>query len=647
MTVRQEKSSQKKMELDLYFNMANQAFESNNIQEALNLSNKGLEKAELEDDGNWKRKFSTLKAQIKGQSLKVGTAKENIILLKGIGKSGAEKLNAAGIDTIEKLANVSVTRLSSIEGIGPNRAKSYSETAKSHIKTINLGDFSDSESLIEADEVEIDLPSEEGFENETLETELNEDPTSKTHKSIASTLSVEDIKLEEFEEFDTESSFEIEELEEVIQKQIPQNEIEPEITFQDFKTSPIAVQTKTANKKDNIEQEILTNKELFEFSETVYGELAEYGFHIIKKTPNLNDIFKGINILAVKLVQVSESLKLIYILPLKISRMIGKLIVSMGSIDYKSNNLKLTPGIRQKPQSYAKNLEKVNTTILNDIACEGNLFNFLNKHLKLNLRIEKTITNRKLFFHSGAFQYKIFVEPILISKNSVGFSEKLIPFAYQKGTNIHIVELKQFSALLQFLNQKYVLIEKHGEDQNLIKYYEKSTDNFIRELRISSSPFAVIGIVFLLVLLFQGFFMLRIIINLAFGALGVYVLALGYPYLKYYLKKSEIHKEFITPPNHRKQNLDESSLTFISEELAPKLMSQFSYECVDENNDFQVIDKIEQESTNNFLANKEIRRNVKRTDFFEKDKEEKSKNNGRSKLQSKMSQKYGNFLEGD
>ncbi len=676
MTLRQEKLPQKKMELDLYFNMANDALESNDIQKALNLSNIGLEKAELENDGNWKQKFSALKSQIKGKSLKVGTTKENLISIKGIGKSGAEKLKAAGIDTIEKLANTSVTQLSSIEGIGPKIAKNYSEAAKLSLKTTNLGDFSDSKtendeesvdtiisrfslvkkggpkmttnlrepvkSIIEADGGEIDLPSEELFDKETLKTRLNEYPTSKTHKSIANTIPVEDI---EFEEFEPESDFKAEEFEEAIQKQMPQ--IEPEIDFQEYKTSPIAVQTKTASKKDNINQEVLTNKELFEFSESVYGELDEYGFHVIKKTPNLNNIFRGIDILAVKLVQVSESQKLVYMLPLKISRVIGKLIVSMGGIDYKSNDTKITSAIRQKPQSYAKSLEKVNETILNDIICEGNLFNFLNKYLKLNLSIEKTISNRKLFFHSGPIQYKILVEPILISKNSVGFSEKIIPFAYQKGTNIHIVELKQFSALLQFLDQKCVLIEKHSENQNLIKSYEKSTDTFIRELRISSSPFAVIGIVFLLVLLFQGFFMLKIIINLAFGAVGVYVLALAYPYLKFYLKKSEIHKEFMTSNNRRTKNLDESSLTFISEELSPKLMSQFSYECVDKNENFQVIDKIEQDNTNNFLANKEIMRNVKRTDFFEKDKEEKSKNNGRSKLQSKMSQKYGNFLEGD
>ncbi len=647
MTLRQEKLPQKKMELDLYFNMANDALESNDIQKALDLSNKGLKKAELEDDGNWKQKFSTLKAQISGKSLNVGRTKENLISIKGIGKSGAEKLKAAGIDTIEKLANVSVTRLSAIEGIGPASAKKISENAKSYMKTTNLRNFSDSGSVIEADEVDIVLPSEGEFENKTLETELNENTNSKINKSISSPVQVEDVEPDEFEEFDAESDFELEEIENKIQKQIPQTEIEPEINFQEYKTSPIAVQTKTASKKENIKQEALTNKDLFEFSETVYGNLAEYGFHVIKKTPILNDIFRGIDILAIKLAQISESLRLVYIIPIKISRMRGKLIVSMGVIDYGSNNPKLTPGIRQKPQSYAKNLEKVKTAILNDIMCEGNLFNFLNKYLKLNLSIEKTITNRKLFFHSGPIQYKILVEPILISKNSVGFSEKIIPFAYQKSTNIHIVELKQFSDLLRFLNQKYILIEKHSEDQNLIKLYDKSTDSFIRELRISSSPFAVIGIVFLLLLLFQGFFMLKIIINLAFGALGVYILALGYPYLKFYLKKSEIHKEFMTSNNRGTKNFDEASLTFISEELSPKFMSQFSYECVDKNEEFQVIDKIEQDNTNNFLKNKEIMRSVKRTDFFEKDKEEKSKNNGRSKLQSKMSQKYGNFLEGD
>ena len=57
---------------------------------------------------------------------------------------------------------------------------------------------------------------------------------------------------------------------------MPQDEIEPEITFHKYKTSPITVEKKIVAKKDDIKREALATKELTEFSQTVYRKLAEW-----------------------------------------------------------------------------------------------------------------------------------------------------------------------------------------------------------------------------------------------------------------------------------------------------------------------------------------------------------------------------------
>ncbi len=48
----------------------------------------------------------------------------------------------AGFDTIEKIANASIRRLSAIKGIGNTIAKKIKEGARTHLKMIILENFS-------------------------------------------------------------------------------------------------------------------------------------------------------------------------------------------------------------------------------------------------------------------------------------------------------------------------------------------------------------------------------------------------------------------------------------------------------------------------------------------------------------------------
>jgi hypothetical protein len=92
----------------------------------------------------------------------------------------------------------------------------------------------------------------------------------------------------------------------------------------------------------------------------------------------------------------------------------------------------------------------------------------LANYLNIDIRLERTITRKNLFYRSGPVQYKVLIEPALICQNTVGFTEKIIPFAYQKHSNTHIVELSQFSDLLQYLDQKYFFIETYSVQKNAL-----------------------------------------------------------------------------------------------------------------------------------------------------------------------------------
>ena len=54
----------------------------------------------------------------------------DLLEVKGIGKSIAEKMKASGIDTVEKLASTKIQGLLKVNGIGESTGKKYIESAK-------------------------------------------------------------------------------------------------------------------------------------------------------------------------------------------------------------------------------------------------------------------------------------------------------------------------------------------------------------------------------------------------------------------------------------------------------------------------------------------------------------------------------------
>jgi len=290
-------------------------------------------------------------------------------------------------------------------------------------------------------------------------------------------------------------------------------------------------------------------------------------------------------------------------------------------------------------QSYIKLLKKSYERISSDLLKNGNLFTFFRKYLKVDFTLEHTLTNKNLFFHSGFIQYKILIEPTLVSHNKVGFLEKIIPFAYQKNNNIHVIEINKLSNFLQFLEKKYVLLETFSNKKNSVISHYESVTSVMRSVKYSSIPFVLYGFLLGLLLLFGEFSILQMLINLGYGMVVLYSIIIGYFSIRFFGKKLELSREFETPYFRKDLDLDDTSLILISEELTTELMSQFTYECLDNNTSSGIITNIEKKNAQEFLTKKTLAKQAKNGNYFEREDFK------RSELKRDIVEKYSSFLE--
>ena len=574
-------------------------------------------------------------------SLVPSIKKEAITIVRGIGLKVAEKLNGIGVYTVKELAHSTPEEIAKIPGIGLVSAQKYISSAKEHVRMKKINNFSDSndgknvklEDLKNLEktflkDVEHSIEDYEFYENTNDILDFDDKSYENTTQNIKSTT---------LEQLDSENS--------------PQSSPRVVVPLEVGRQLNLALQD-----NDTSHQEVLSREQTKEFLMLIVKKLKLSEFTIIERSPQLRAVFTGIDLLGIKHVRVKEFLDIIYIIPIKISFLKGSFIVSNDSIQYStirnSNNTHFQA--KKFIQSYLHALCQANMNIYSDIMNEGALLRNLSKYLGMSITIEKSITRKNLFFHSGPLQHKILIEPVLVSQNCVGFTEKIIPFAYQKNSNIHIVELSKFEELLHYLDQKYFLIETYSEEKNAVVLNCEATNKFIREMRKYSSPFMGYGFVILFVLLSQQYSVLSLLINLGYGVFLIYIALITYLYLKLHKEKLALYKEFSTPYYQKDLNFDDSMLILINEELNSRLMDQFIYECVGKDLKLKFLHGLEKEHSEDFLFEKIQKSRVEGSTVFEEDIPMNSEVGNYTSMQNmlekfteknKFIDKYSSFLE--
>ncbi|MFW9880563.1 MAG: helix-hairpin-helix domain-containing protein, partial [Candidatus Thorarchaeota archaeon] len=587
----EENIMQKKPDLNIYYKLAEEAFQDNNVEEALKISRDGLEQAKQLQNDDWVKKFDLFNTNVSElQSLVPCIRKESLTMISGIGPKSAERLVSHGISSISELANSTPTRLSKIEGIGLSTAQKYINGAKEHLRLKKLNDFPKPLKTPEKLETYQESPKEELKNLECNKIE--------SHKRIEGDIEIEDKHSndDDLGDFDNVNEGYLD-----FKNSSTKGMMETHTSSSDTKQiviSPEVVRqsTLTLQEKQTASNELLTRLQAEKVHQEIVKDLMSFEFTVIDKIPNLRAVFVGVDLLAFKRVQVKEFLDLIFIVPIKICSLKGSIIVSNENIKYNPKEKSAENNVYQFElllQSYLKALSLTEQSISSDLKSHGNLLQYLSKYLGLQITLEKSKTKKNLFFHSGPLQYKMLIEPLLICKNGVGFTEKLIPFAYQNHSNVHIVELNKFPDVLQYLDQKYFLLETYSEEKNSVELNCEVLNKFMKDLRNYSTPFMFYGLVILLIILFQAYFILTILINLGYGVITFYCIGVGYVYLNFHRQKAALYRRFTTPYHQKRNDFDEGTLIMIREELNDKMMDQFLYECVGKNSGIKIVNKIE------------------------------------------------------
>ncbi len=556
------------------------------------------------------------------------TTKKDITKLKYVGPATAERLLIRGFDSIEKIAHSTIAQISEVEGIGEKSAQRIIEVAKafSNVKTLNeYSDIEQSElSQYEGHIPEYEEPEEDYNTVEEADVEYEIEP-------------VDDIKEVKpwFEE-----KFNISRLgksypspnkinstiepvvsppvqEERISYEVPGEESVPKI--QEAITEPFAIHSEKIESHEK--QELLTR---------LQSELKSLEYHILPKSGTL---YTAIDVIALKQLKVSEMVELLLILPIKLSSFTGTLKISQTHIDYEGSIKKDESSIKKVLTTYLTKLSTVRQVIINDLMNSGQFSWMLKEYLKLDISVEKSLIFKNVLFRNGPLHYKILLEPLLVCHGTVGFLDKVIPFAYQKSTNIHIIKIAHLSHLLEFIERKYSLIEEFSDNEDVAADYDDARNDFVEKIRFFSFPIFCFGFVSLLIILFQAFFLLGLIKTLGYSIFSVYVVAIALLYGRYLRIKSSLFEKASLP--YYQHEFDDSTLILIGEHLSSELMAQFSYECVDTSTETPIITRFEQEHAEDLYTKNKVREVLTKDKFFE----------GQSPPKKDYIRKYSSFLE--
>ena len=537
--------------------------------------------------------------------LNISITRPDITKIRGVGPSVAQKLREAGFNSIEYIARSSISQLTAIRGVGQATAQKIVEGANSLLHRKNLSNFPEAVQPSPPPSRPSGTPIREG-------TSLIVEP---------------EVILEDIEEFEMQE----EELPTPLQKSSYEHEIP--------RTVPLSPHREVVKTLPKTNSEKMSGEEKREIITAIVSKVQDYGYKVLKTIPELHKIYSLVDLVAFKVIPHNELMDLIFIVPIKVNTLKGKLQISNEMIKYLPHDQNVRDGSIYKTllDSCFKQLNQCQALLYQELRQEGNLTSYLKRFHNVDIGLKKTTLRRNLSFNSGNLQIKILVEPTLLCENEVGFLEKIIPFSYLKDVNLHIIHTSRISELLGFLEQKYRLLETHSTRDTSLVSYEGAKNQLLRRIELLSVPFIGFAGVLILMLVLKSFEILAHLSNFGYAFFGIYVIALFYFNIRFFKYKTEFQQEFLIPYHKRKLSFDETSLVLINEEFTPEMMTQFVYECIGKNNNSKIISQIEESQIRERVHKTQFESKVENEVFFEKEEKEEPKN--------EYVAKYSSFLE--
>jgi len=652
---------EKKWDFAFLFKNLQEIVNENQVEQAIKFAENALYEAQIQKNAEWTAKFqNTLErlAQIRNlndNQLQVSKSNiqviqeniEDLTCVKGIGPTIALKLNSNGFNTLQEIVNSTPERIARIPGIGvvnankmiinaneylnrsevfskmqehptsepkklilQERTKLYSQNSKPIIS--NLNDWFN------------ECKNQERNEKETVSSSLDEESIhdfSSPIPDVETEIRAPEINEKEFEE---ENPFFSEEDEaKPLRNQVStsrstlrvnsdmnrtdRNELRmgsrvgvPEMENPLIKLQETGDGSMSKINRDSI-PETPPEIERNQFYQQISSIIKVNQFHEIPlNRQDMKEFQRGIDFLGCKIITVSNNSRLIMLIPIKYYFSRNYLIVSEKRIlkhlsTNEASSLKYVPD--SITEAHARQLKKVSDTIFESFTSKGTLFTLLSKYLGLEILVQRGIKQKPLFVTSGDVEYKIIIDPILITNQSFSSIEKTIPFPYQYSSNIHFIELEELQELIEYLEQKYTLLMTQGSSSNaLIKQLEMK-NSFYRNAKNYSLPFLGFGALFSLFLVMQMGDLVRLFTSLGFALIFIYLGAITLVFYRYFQATNNMTIQFKTPHYEKRYVLPKEDLILIREDFSEEWMTQLEYEVT-----YRSVEKPVKLEKNNFTA---------------------------------------------
>jgi hypothetical protein len=349
-------------------------------------------------------------------------------------------------------------------------------------------------------------------------------------------------------------------------------------------TPIVPARSRVPNRREKLANDIATS-------------LKNLGYYAIPSAiEGLRPFFQNVDYIGCKLVRVNDNSILIFLVPIKLCDLEGRILIHEGKIDYMTYSKAQGLGSMHTVRHYVDELLKAKDSMFEDVVSGDNFRNFFQKYLQIRFAVEKSSKSKKLFFNSGQTQYKVLIEPILLTKIPAKSMEKSILYPYQRKSNLHVIDKSNIARLLQFLEKKYLLIESRAKGTNSVELLQNADTKFRSSLKMASLPFLGYSVVLLAIYFSQLYFLLRLFNSIGFAVIGIYLFAIAYFYFKFLKTKKELKTEFKTPYYLQNTQFSETDLLCIKEEFTDEQMAQFGYECFGKDNDFKVLEQLEKDT---------------------------------------------------
>ncbi|MFX0058451.1 MAG: helix-hairpin-helix domain-containing protein [Candidatus Heimdallarchaeota archaeon] len=636
MTDTYEGQTGKKYDLSFIFDMTNDALQCGDKELALQFTERALKQAQAEGNHRWIKTFEQVRSNLNLSQQKIRVAKgHDLTKMKGIGPSTAEKLQQAGIRTINELLEKTESQLSQIQGIGMKAAQKMLTNAYEYGKFHKIISTSEEMPIDQANN-QNDLIVEGDDLEDIDENEIQSEKELTPYQQVKAHHQEQQLNIKEVEQEPIDMFF-------VQESPNSNRRFEEKLTFPgktatyfkdtELSTTPQLITHQSIS--NEVDRSISELREEVPISSNVMDSISdimqERGYYFI---PSQLHKQYPLNLLAVQVLEIDENRNLILIVPLIIDSNQHSILVSEQTIRYDIKNRSEIAEVN----IYSQQLIQVAETLFTGLINGHHFFNIIKNTLKMDLSIEKSIEHKNLYFYVGNIEYKMRVDPVLVTEHSPLFSEKTIAFAYQRHSNLHVINLDQVSHLLEFLEQKYITLEIHSKKSNSMKSYKELKEKFSRYFQMMQIPFMGYLMLFGITFFSNLPLLVNIMISLGYAAMGIYLFSSGFLYYLVFREKCKMDKDFMSPFHKKIYQISDDELFLINVDLKPDYMEQLGYECFGKNHSYKTLHEIEHRKIEQEIIEKPITIQAKMDELYEAQEPKPT-------IDKSIIEKYSSFLE--